>query len=74
MPNLSVTEGQIPAVSLNAEFTYFGRRFSFDLKNESAKAALEEKLLNLLETTNKLKMNSNKAENPVAVYSLSKTL
>ena len=55
MPNLSVTEGQIPAVPLNAEFTYLGRRFNFYLKNESAKAALEEKLLNLLEITNKLK-------------------
>ena len=49
MPNLSVTEGQIPAVPLNAEFAYLGRCFSFDLKNESAKAALEEKLLILLE-------------------------
>ena len=55
MPNLSVTEGQIPAVPLNAEFTYLGCRFSFDLKNESAIAALEEKLLNLWEITNKLK-------------------
>ena len=58
MPNLSVTEGQIPAVPLNAEFTYLGRRFSYDLKNESAKAALEEKLLNLLEITNKLKIRT----------------
>ena len=56
MPNLSVTEGQITAVPLNAEFAYLGRRFSFDLKNESAIAALEEKLLNLWEITNKLKI------------------
>ena len=75
MPNLSVTEGQIPAVPLNAEFTYLGRRFSFDLKNESAKAALEEKLLNLLEITNKIEnKNSNQTENFVAVYSLSNAL
>jgi len=56
MPNLSVTEGQIP--SLNAEFIYLGRYFSLDLKNESAKAALKEKLLNQLEITNKLKIKT----------------
>ena len=46
-----VSESQIPSVPVNAEFTYLGRRFRYDLKNESAKAALEENLLNLLEIT-----------------------
>src|ERR1700690_1069137 len=56
MPNLSVSEGQISPVPLNGEFIYLGRRFSMDSKNESAKAASEEKLLNLLKITGKLKI------------------
>jgi len=58
MPNLSVTEGQIPAVPVNGEFTYLGRRFSFDTKNESAKLALEQKLRQLLQITSQLKIRT----------------
>ena len=56
MPSLSVAEGQISAVPHNEEFTYLGRRYSFEMKNESAKAALEHKLLNLLKITNNLRI------------------
>ena len=58
MPSLSVAEGQISAVPHNEEFTYLGRRYSFEMKNESAKAALEHKLLNLLKITNNLKIRT----------------
>ena len=74
MPNLSVTEGQIPAVPLNAEFTYLGRCFSFDLKNESAKqlgGKVAEPIGNYQQIEN---MNSNKAQNLFAVHSLSNVL
>jgi hypothetical protein len=58
MPNLSVTEGQIPAVPMNGEFTYLGRRFSFESKPDSIKSALEQKLKDLLHITSGLKIKA----------------
>ena len=58
LSGLSVAEGQISAVSHNEEFTYLGHRYSFEMKDESAKAALEHKLLNLLKNTNNLKIRT----------------
>ena len=56
MPNLGLPEGQIPPASLGGEFIYLGRRFSFDLKHDSAKQALEEKLNELMKITSNLKI------------------
>ena len=53
-----MAEGQISAVPHNEEFTYLGRRYSFEMKNKSAKTALEHKLLNLLKITNNLKIRT----------------
>jgi hypothetical protein len=67
MPNLSVTEGQIPAVPMNGEFTYLGRRFSFESKPDSIKSALEQKLKDLLHITSGLKI---KAQTKIKILSL----
>ena len=56
MTNLGLSEGQIPPASLGGEFIYLGRRFSFDLKHDSAKQALEEKLNELMKITSNLKI------------------
>ena len=54
VPNLGLTEGQIPETPIGGEFIYRGRRFSFDGKHE--KSALEEKLNELLKITSNLKI------------------
>ena len=67
MPNLSMAEGQIPAVPLNGEFTYLGRRFSFETKSEAIKTDIEQKLKKLLTFTNSLKI---KAQTKIKILSL----
>ena len=67
MPTLSVTEGQIPAVPMNGEFTYLGRRFSFESKPDSIKSALEQKLKDLLHITSGLKI---KVQTKIKILSL----
>ena len=56
LPVLSIESGQIPQVGINGEFTYLGRRFSYDMSNTSAKIDLVEKLSKLLNITDKLKL------------------
>ena len=67
LPNLSVAKGQIPPVPMNGEFTYLGRSFSFESKPDSVKAALEQKLKNLLNITSGLKI---KAQTKIKILSL----
>ena len=67
MPILSVNTGQIPPVPLSGEFTYLGRRFSFESKPDSIKAALEQKLKGLLNITSGLKI---KAQTKIKILSL----
>ena len=43
MPNIAVNGGQIPPLPLGEQFTYLGRSYGFDLKNDAAKLALEKK-------------------------------
>jgi len=50
--------GQIPAVGPNEEVTYLGRRYSFDMHNNSAKVALKQKLSHLLNITNALNVTA----------------
>jgi hypothetical protein len=56
MPNLCLPEGQIPAACLRGEFIYLGRCFSFDLKHDSAKQALEAKLNEFIKINSNLKI------------------
>ena len=56
MPNIAVNGGQILPLPLGEQFTYLGRSYGFDLKNDSAKLALEKKLSELLAITNDLKV------------------
>ena len=67
MPNFSVTGGQIPPVPMNGEFMYLGRCFSFESKHDSVKAALEQKLKDLLNITSGLKI---KAQIKIKILSL----
>ena len=67
MPNIAVNGGQIPPVPLGDQFTYLGCSFGFDLKDESAKHALENKLTELLQITNELKV---KAQTKLKILSL----
>ena len=56
MPNIAVNGGQISPLPLGEQFTYLGRSYGFDLKNDSAKLALEKKLSELLAISNDLKV------------------
>ena len=58
MPNrpIAVNGGQLPPLPLGEQFTYLGRSYGFDLKNDSAKLALEDKLSEFLTITNDLKV------------------
>ena len=62
-----MSEGQISAVPLNGEFTYLGRRFSFETKSEAIKTDIEQKLKKLLTFTNSLKI---KAQTKIKILSL----
>ena len=50
-PNLSINTETIPQVESNRHFTYLGKQFDFDMKNESVKLNLHSKLNDLLEKT-----------------------
>ena len=53
-PNLTINDETIPQVENNGHFTYLGKQFDFDMKNESVKSNLHSKLSDLLKKTTDL--------------------
>ena len=51
-PNLTIDNEAIPQVESNRHFTYLGKQFDFDMKNESVKSNLHSKLSDLLKKNN----------------------
>ena len=52
-PNLTIDNETIHQVGSNRHFTYLGKQFNFDMKNESVKANLHSKLSDLLKKNNR---------------------
>jgi len=67
-PALNTADGQILAVGPNEEFTYLGRQYSFDMHENSAKVALEQKLSRLLNVTNALKVRAQLKLKNLSLY------
>ena len=57
LPSLNICGKLIPHVPLDGEFRYLGRNFSFNPKPHSMQKQLEEKLLQMLQITTKLKIS-----------------
>ena len=53
-PNLTINNETIPQVESNGHFTYLGKQFDFDMKNESVKFNSHSKLSDLLKKTTDL--------------------
>ena len=54
LPKVWLRSGEIPATPIDHDFVYLGQKFNFSMNNESAKAALKEKVKFLLDTTSDL--------------------
>ena len=54
-PNLTIDNEAIPQVESNRHFTYLGKQFDFDMKNESVKSNLHSKLSGLLKKNSRPK-------------------
>ena len=57
-PGLYINNETIPPVSQSASFTYLGKQFSFDMKNDEVKSAMIVKLTTLLNITSNLKIGA----------------
>ena len=57
-PLLLINSQPVPVVSINESFTYLGKIFDFEMRNDGAKRALTEKLSRLLEITSSLKIKA----------------
>ena len=57
-PLLLIDSQPVPVVSINESFTYLGKIFDFEMRNDRAKRALTEKLSRLLEIISSLKIKA----------------
>ena len=57
-PNLTINDERIPQVGTNESFTYLGKHFDFEMKNESTKSALQSKLSDMLKITTDLEVGA----------------
>ena len=57
-PNLTINDERIPQVGTNESFTYLGKHFDFEMKNESIKSALQSKLSDMLKITTDLEVGA----------------
>ena len=53
-PSIFLDHGKIPSIPIGSSFTYLGKLFNFEMKNNEAKEAMVNKLSNLLKITNAL--------------------
>lgn len=56
LPKLSIISGDIPPTPIGGDFKYLGRIFSFEMKSETEKTAIVNKLENFLNITSNLKL------------------
>jgi len=67
-PLLTLNAGNIFTVPIDGQFTYLGRRFSFDLNHESVKQSLKNKLELLLKVTDSLKIKTQTKLRILSLY------
>ena len=56
LPVLRLGDNQISKVEFGEEFTYLGRRYNYEMNNDSAKNELVKRVFGLLRTTGQLKI------------------
>ena len=56
LPVMRLGDNQISQVDIGGEFTYIGRRYIYEMNNDSAKNELVKRVFGLLRTTSQLKI------------------